>query len=77
MMSDARCLTKNRHQAVSYIFVNMAMMAHHNIGHQGKIVIQSLCDLLQLSVRNIGGKTHDVRHEHREKLALPTKEKRP
>src|SRR4029450_2148749 len=77
VMSDARHLTKNCHQAVAYVFVNMAMMAHHNIGHQGKIVIQGLRDLLQLSVRNVGGKTHDVRHEYREKLALPTKKKRP
>src|SRR5262245_35794407 len=77
VMSDARRLPKNRHQAVTDIFVNMAMMTPHNIGHQGKIVIQGLRDLLQLSVRNVGSKTHNVRHKHREKLALPAKKKRP
>ena len=49
------------------------MMTHHNIGHHSKIVIQGLRDLLQLSVRNVGGKTYDIRHEYREKLALPTR----
>ena len=31
VMSDTRRLTKNCHQAVADIFINMAMMTHHDM----------------------------------------------
>src|SRR5262245_9701504 len=70
-------LLENGHQAVTYVFVNMAMVANDNIGHQGKIVIQGLSHFLEISIRRVGRKIHDVRHQDGEHLTLPTEEKRP
>ena len=77
MMAHPRHILEDGHQAITNVFVNMAVVANDNIGHQGEIVIQGLGHFLELGMRGVGSKIHDVRHQNSQYLTLPAEEKRP